>query len=76
MNGVPSDWTAVTSCVPQGSVFGPFIFVFYTNDLDLGLSSKASKLVDDTKLGINAADQESVMALQRDFAAIGVWFTV
>ena len=76
VNGVPSDWTAVTSGVPQGSVLGPLLFVTYINDLDLGLSSKVSKFADDTKLGINAANPESVRALQRDLAAIGEWSTV
>ena len=76
VNGVPSDWTTVTSGVPQGSVLGPLLFVIYINDLDLGLSSKVSKFADDTKLGINAANPESVRALQRDLAAIGEWSTV
>ena len=48
--------------------------MMYINDLDL--SSKVSKFADDTKLGINAANPESVRALQRDLAAIGEWFTV
>ena len=76
INGVPSDWTAVNSGVPQGSVLGPLLFVIYINDLDLGLSSKVSKFPDDTKLGINASNPESVRALQRDLAAIGEWSTV
>ena len=51
INGGPSDWTAVSSVVPQGSVFGQLLFVICINDLYLGLSSKVSKFADDTKLG-------------------------
>ena len=65
INGVPSYFTA----------WGPSL-VIYINDLDLGLSSKVSKFAEDTKLGINAANLESVRALQRDLAAIGEWSTV
>ena len=71
-----SDWTAVSSGVPQGSVLGPLLFVIYINDLDLGPSSKVSKFADDTKLGIKAANPESVRLLQRDLAAIGEWSMV
>ena len=76
VNGVPSDGTAVSSGVPQGSVLGPLLFVIYINDLDLGLYSKVPKFADNTKLGINAANPESVRALQGDLAAIGEWSTV
>ena len=79
VNGVPSDWTAVSSGVPQGSVLGPLLLVIYINDLNLSLSSKVtkvSKFADDTKLEINAANPEFVRALQRDIATIGEWFTV
>ena len=73
---MPSDWTAVSFGVPQGSVLWPLLFVIYINDLDLDLSSKVFKFADDTKLGINAANPESVRALQRDLASIGEWSTV
>ena len=67
---------AVTSGVPQGSVLWALLFVINITGLDLGLSSKVSKFADDTKLGINAANPESVRALQTDLAAIGEWSTV
>ena len=44
--------------------------------MDLGLSNKVYKFADDTKLGINAANPESVRALQRDLATIGEWSIV
>ena len=73
INGVTSEWTAVTSGVPQGSVLGPLLFLIYINDLDNGLISWVSKFADDTNLGINAADPEAVRNLQMDLAAIGEW---
>ena len=76
INGVTSEWTAVTSGVPQGSVLGPLLFLIYINDLDNGLISRVSKFADDTKLGINAADPEAVRNLQMDLAAIGEWSNV
>ena len=33
VNGINSEWTNVTSGIPQGSVLGPIIFVLYTNGL-------------------------------------------
>ena len=51
-------------------------FVIYISYLDLGLSSKVYKFADDTMLGINSANPESVRALQRNLAAIGEWSMV
>ena len=45
-----SSWTSVILGVPQGSVFAPFVFFVYINDLANGLSSNAKLFADDTSL--------------------------
>lgn len=41
VNGETSEWKAVTSGIPQDSVLGPLLFVFYLNDLSDCVTSDA-----------------------------------
>ena len=73
VNGQSSEWSPVTSGVPQGSVLGPLLFIIYINDIDEGIAAKISKFADDTKLGANVCKPESVVSLQEDLRRIGEW---
>lgn len=50
VNGTFSDWSNVSSGVPQGTVLGPVLFYLYINDLPTGISSEVRLFADDTFL--------------------------
>jgi hypothetical protein len=49
--GATSPTMPVTPGVPQGSILGPVLFLFYVNDLPVKISSSSiAALADDTKI--------------------------
>ena len=51
MSGTFSDWLSVRSGVPQGSVLGPLLFLFYIDDLHtIVRHSKLKLYADDVAL--------------------------
>lgn len=73
INGNFSDWSKVTSGVPQGSVLGPQLFTIFIDDIDNAVKSKLSKFADDTKLGKMVNNVTDASELQLDLDKLYDW---
>lgn len=73
VNGVKSDWAAVTSGVPQGTVLGPLLFLVYVNDLPENVSSVIKMFADDTKVYRGVSQASDIQALQSDLDTLLQW---
>ena len=73
--GTYSDWAAVSSGVPQGSVLGPLLFLIYINDIDNEIASKILKFADDTKLYGKVGSEEDISQLRQDLRRLVDWST-
>ena len=50
IRGTYSNWSAVTSGVPQGTILGPILFLIYVNDIPNIVNSSVKLFADDTKI--------------------------
>jgi hypothetical protein len=73
VNGSFSDWSEVTSGVPQGSVLGPVLFVIFINDLPDVVDSLCEMYADDTKLFDRVDSLEGVKKIQKDLDNLVTW---
>ena len=73
LGNTSSNWTEVTSGVPQGSVLGPLLFVIYINDLTKQLENMAKLYADDSKLMRKVESEEDKESLQKDIDRISEW---
>ena len=73
VDGEVSNWKAVLSGVPQGSVLGPILFLIYINDLDDDITSKVLKFADDTKVYRKIKSDADRQHLQDDLNKLIEW---
>lgn len=76
LNGSQSEWSNVSSGVPQGSVLGPLLFIIYINDIDAAVDTihcSLLKFADDTK-GIRTVNSDyDAKQLQKDLDNLSKW---
>ena len=66
IEGEASSEVLVTSGVPQGSVLGPCLFLFYINDIPDNITSTVRLFADDTIMYIALKPKINTAALQED----------
>jgi len=73
VNGCFSEWTDVTSGIPQGSVLGPILFLMYINDLPDEVECELKIFADDTKAYMQVGTIEDVAKMQEDIHSMCEW---
>jgi hypothetical protein len=71
IDGSTSDAVSVDSGVPQGSVLGPGLFLYYIHDLQSRLTSTVRLFADDTIAYLTISDNIDAETLQKDLDKLG-----
>ena len=73
IKGQSSEWTDVSSGVPQGSVLGPLLLIMFVNDLPDEVKSYCKLFADDAKLYKNLQNFEDFETIQNDLNKLCQW---
>ena len=73
INGKQSGRVPVSSGVPQGSVLGPTLFIYFINDLPSNTSEKVKVFADDTKNYKEIKSEEDAKKLQESLDLLVEW---
>ena len=73
INGFKSSTKPVTSGVPQGSVLGPTLFIYFINDLPEVVKAIAKMFADDTKSYTSLTSYKDHCDLQSDIDNMDQW---
>ena len=71
--GEESDVGKVESGMPQGSVLGPSLSVFYINELPTNLTSTVRIFADDTIIHLTVTSSSDCQELQNDLDKLAIW---
>ena len=73
VDGTASDWSPVTSGVPQETVLGPLLFLSFINDLPSDITSTLRLCADDCLTYRSIASINDSVALQKDLNTLQQW---